>query len=132
MRRLMFNLKLKLRAFICKVKAGMIHALGGVTKLESAQTVMNDRYTRRDIQIKTARYTHMIERRGMSSGFFEGHIEHFRMYAPCEIGKYLAEKGTITFKREERDGAIVLTAEAKYIASQDAYGPDCVMPNRII
>lgn len=132
MRRLLFNLKLKLRSFIYKVKAGMIHALGGVTELESAQMFMNERYTRRDIQIKTARYTQMIERRGISSGFFEGHIEHFRMYAPCEIGKFLAENGAITFKREERDGAIVLTAEAKYIASQDAYGPDCVMPNRII
>lgn len=132
MRRMMFNLKLKLRSFIYKVKAGMIHALGGVTRLESARMSAKDRYNRLDIQIKTARYTQMIERRGISSGFFEGHIEHFRMYAPCEIGKYLAENGAITFKREERDGAIVLTAEAKYIASQDTYGPDCVMPNRII
>ena len=57
MRRLMFNLKLKLRSFICKVKASMIHALGGVTELESAQMAMKDPYTRRDIQIKTARYT---------------------------------------------------------------------------
>lgn len=132
MRRLMFNLKLKLRAFICKVKAGMIHALGGMTKLESAQMAMNDRYARRDIQIKTARYTQMIELRGMSSGFFEGYIEHFRMHAPCEIGKHLAANDAITFKREERDGAIVLTAEAKYIASQDAYGSERVVPNQII
>lgn len=132
MRRLMFNLKLKLRSFICKVKAGMIHALGGVTRLESAQMSMNDRYTRRDIQIKTARYTQMFERRGMSPDFFEGHVEYFRMCAPCEIGKYLAENDAITFKREERDGAIVLTAEAKYIASKDAYGTERVMPSQII
>ena len=59
-------------------------------------------------------------------------LSPFSLCAPSEIGRYLAEKGAITFKREERDGAIVLTAEAKYIASQDAYGPDCVMPNRII
>lgn len=78
MRRLMFNLKLKLRAFICKVKAGMIHALGGVTKLESAQTVMNDRYTRRDIQIKTARYTRMIELRDTSPDYFKCYSENHR------------------------------------------------------
>ena len=58
---MMFNLKFKLRSFIYKVKAGMIHALGGVTKLESAQMAGDDRYTRREIQIKTARYTQMIE-----------------------------------------------------------------------
>lgn len=79
MRRLMFNLKLKLRAFICKVKAGMIHALGGVTKLESAQTVMNDRYTRRDIQIKTARYTRMIEFRDTSPDYFKCYVESFKI-----------------------------------------------------
>ena len=100
MRRLMFNLKLKLRAFICKVKAGMIHALGGVTKLESAQTVMNDRYTRRDIQIKTARYTRMIELRDTSPDYFKCYVESFKICAPSEIGRYLAEKGAITFKRE--------------------------------
>lgn len=132
MRRMMFNLKFKLRSFIYKVKAGMIHALGGVTKLESAQMAMNDRYTRRDIQIKTARYTQMIEFRDTSPDYFKCYVESFKICVPSEIGRYLAEKGAITFKREERDGAIVLTAEAKYIASQDAYGPDRVMLNQII